>query len=990
MHSDHRAGRRWAGPGWLLVGLGLLLAACGRVPLEPPQAPLPGPLPIQPASATAARSAEAPVLRIEAGMHTAPIKSIDVDAAERFVVTASDDKTARVWDLASGALLQVLRPPIGAGNEGKLYAVAITPDGSTVATAKWSKPRDDDIYLFERASGRLLRRLIGLPSVVFHLAFSPDGRFLAAALGGGAGIRVYDWHTATEVAHDSDYGDVSSWVEFDRQGRLLTSCDDGWLRLYDAQFRLLAKRQAPGGREPFAARFAPDGSLVAVGFADTTAVNVLDSTDLTLHYAPDTTGVDNGDLPFVAWSCDGQRLYAGGLYAQGGGIFPILQWSQAGRGPVTRLPAATDTVMDLRTLADGRLVFGAADPALGVFDRAGARLWTQGPATVDYRARHAALLVSQDGSVVEFGFDVLQPEQRWRSRSARLHLAEGRLLFDPLPPASGVPLHPPRSTELELQNWQDRRDPTLNGAPLPLQPYEYSYALAIAADGGHFVLGTEWRLRLFEPQGQPLWAVPVPSVTWAVNLSGDGRLVIAAFADGTVRWYRRSDGAELLALFVHPDGQRWVLWTPEGFFQASPGGESLIGYHLNQGPDQEGNFVAVGQLYDLFSRPDLVARRLDDDIEPVLHEALTRIGDVRQVLATGLPPLLALYSPAESTQEALDFTLHFSLTPRNGGVGRVVYRLNGAVVGDPTARPPGLGIPGLRRPFTLQPGRNEVSATVYNDKGSIESPPITAVVHVNKVATPQPTLYVLALGITTYRDHDLNLRYAASDAETMVALLRQQGAPLFTDVQVQTLLDHQATLKDIEATFRQLAARIQPHDVFVLYLAGHGAAVDGEYHFLPWDLVYANRQALHDGSVHQTRFSQWLGLIAAQKSVILLDTCQAGALTLNSASTRAPEQKGAIDKLMRATGRATIAATTAQQLAMEGHEEHGVFTYVLLQGLRGAADQQGNRDGQVSVNELADYVADEVPRLSKAKWGYEQHPMHQIEGQSFPLGVVRP
>ncbi len=475
-------------------------------------------------------------------------------------------------------------------------------------------------------------------------------------------------------------------------------------------------------------------------------------------------------------------------------------------------------------------------------------------------------------------------------------------------------------------------------------------------------------------------------MTWAVNLSGDGRLVIAAFGDGTVRWYRRTDGAALLALFVHPDGQRWVLLTPEGFFQASPGGESLIGYHLNQGPDQEGNFVAVDQLYDLFSRPDLVARRLDDDIEPVLHEALTRIGDVRQVLATGLPPLLALYSPAESTQETLDFTLHFSLTPRNGGVGRVVYRLNGAVVGDPTARPPGLGMPGLRRPFTLQPGRNEVSVTVYNDKGSIESPPITAVVHVNKAATPQPTLYVLALGITTYRDHDLNLRYAASDAEAMVALLRQQGAPLFTDVQVQTLLDGQATLAGIEAAFRQLAARIQPHDVFVLYLSGHGVALDGEYHFLPWDLVYANRQTLHDGSVHQKRFEQWLGMIPAQQSAILVDTCQAGALTL----PRTPEQQWALDKLRWATGRAIIAATTAQQLAIEGHEGHEVFTYVLLQGLRGEADSGRNPDGKVTVDKLATYVIDELPRLTKAKWGYEQLPTRQMEGHSFPLRMVRP
>src|SRR5437016_4717932 len=58
-----------------------------------------------------------PVLRIETGMHTAIIKRIGVDRAGKFLVTASDDKTARVWELQTGRLLRVLRVPIGNGNE---------------------------------------------------------------------------------------------------------------------------------------------------------------------------------------------------------------------------------------------------------------------------------------------------------------------------------------------------------------------------------------------------------------------------------------------------------------------------------------------------------------------------------------------------------------------------------------------------------------------------------------------------------------------------------------------------------------------------------------------------------------------------------------------------------------------------------------------------------------------------------------------------------
>src|SRR5438132_132473 len=63
----------------------------------------------------------APILRIETGRHTAAIRRIAVDRAGRLLVTASDDKTLRLWELPSGRLLKVLRPPIGEGNEGKLY-----------------------------------------------------------------------------------------------------------------------------------------------------------------------------------------------------------------------------------------------------------------------------------------------------------------------------------------------------------------------------------------------------------------------------------------------------------------------------------------------------------------------------------------------------------------------------------------------------------------------------------------------------------------------------------------------------------------------------------------------------------------------------------------------------------------------------------------------------------------------------------------------------
>ena len=98
-----------------------------------------------------------PLLRIETGTHTASIRSLAVDADGQIMLTASDDKTARLWRLSDGQPIGVLRPPIGPGNEGKLYAAALTPQGDLAAVGGWSA--DNDVYIFRRESGAMPGRV---------------------------------------------------------------------------------------------------------------------------------------------------------------------------------------------------------------------------------------------------------------------------------------------------------------------------------------------------------------------------------------------------------------------------------------------------------------------------------------------------------------------------------------------------------------------------------------------------------------------------------------------------------------------------------------------------------------------------------------------------------------------------------------------------------------------------------------------------------------
>jgi WD40 repeat protein len=483
-------------------------------------------------------------------MHTAAIRRIDVDREERFLVSGSLDKTARVWDFASGRLLRTLRVPLGEGDVGKVYAVAISPDGTTVAVGGYTGKASGShiIYIFDLATGVLRHRIEGLPRAIIHLAYAPDGQRLAAVFGGANGLRVYETGTYREVARDTAYGDETYWAAFDDSGRLVTTSNDGHVRLYDAAIRLPHKAPTPGGKRPYAVAFSPDGHYIAVGYLDSTQVDVLASKDLTRAYAANMMGVDKGNLFIVAWLRDGLFLYGAGTYNVSEWC-PIRRWDLGGKGAFVEWQVATNTVMGLRPLADGKLAIAAHDPLVAMLDEDGKVRWQQRGAIADFRGQRGERgpRVSHTGDVVQFSF-----EQQGK-RPARFAMHDAQLTLDP-PTDQSLVGPVTTASGLVIRAWADRNHPTLNDKPLALAPDETSQSLAIAPDGQRFLLGTTWWLRLFNRDGTQRWRVAAPGTTRAVTVTPDGRTAIAGFSDGTLRWYRLQDGVELLAFFPHPDG----------------------------------------------------------------------------------------------------------------------------------------------------------------------------------------------------------------------------------------------------------------------------------------------------------------------------------------------------------------------------------------------------------------------------------------------------
>jgi WD40 repeat protein len=933
-------------------------------------------------------------------MHTAGIRRIATDAAGRLAVTASDDKTARVWDVASGRLLQTLRIPVDQGFEGTLFAAALAPDGRLAAVGGWTEP--DAIFLFDPASGRLLQRLTGLPNVIIHMAFSPDGRWLAASLGGSNGVRVWRVNGQQVDAtpqSDSSYGGDSYGATFSQANRLATTSEDGKVRLYDlgrTPMAKLAEVAAPGGKDPFQIAFSPDGSELAVGYADTTRVDILDGRSLALRHTPGSEGVANGNLSSVAWSADGRSLWAGGQWSRNGQRM-VRRWPNAGRGAPQDVATLGDSISDLKALPNGGVLVAGGGPAWGVLSASGQ--WQPlGQAPVaDLRGSRGnnGYALSADARTVQFGYEEwVQAPHRFNLRQRSLVPGKDATLS--VPQVDGVP-------SLQVKDWQNTTHPGLNGQPLKLGQYEMSRSLALVPGGQSLVLGADWTLRHFSATGQPLWEKPAPGATWGVNLSADGRLIVAAYGDGTLRWHRVSDGQELLAFFPHADRKRWVLWTPSGYYDASPGGEELIGWHINRGMDAAADFFPASRFRARFNRPDVIDRILDtlDEAQALrdADQASNRRSEATSI-AQVLPPVVEVVSGNDVTTAQGQISIRIrARTAADAPVTGLRVRVDGQLQPDARGlqRQEAAGANNAERELTIPVPPKDSTVEVFAEnrhgtsvpaqvrvkwsgtKPQAQAPSQTAA---NTGFQIQPKLYVLAVGVGAYQHKDISrLGLPAKDAQDFATTLRAQKGKLYRDVEVKLLTDGQATADAVVDGLDWLQKQVTQHDVGMVFIAGHGVNDPTQgYTYLP---VNADPDRLRRTGVPMDEFKKTLGNLPG-KAVFFFDTCHAGNV-LGPKSRSVNDVSAVINELSSAeSGVVVFTSSTGRQLSYEDAAwGNGAFTKALVEGLNGGADYQ--KTGRITHKMLDLYVSERVKQLT----GGKQSPVTQAPGgvPDFPLAV---
>ncbi|GIZ50074.1 WD40 repeat domain-containing protein [Noviherbaspirillum aridicola] len=546
-----------------------------------------------------ALAANAPVLTVDPATHTAAIRQLAVDPDEQLLVTASDDKTARLWEIATGRLLHTIHVPVGPEDTGRLYAAAISPQrrlalaGTTAARGGAQR-----IYLYDLVNMSFIRALSAGKGEIKRLQWSPDGQLLAAAQAGAPGFRIFT--DEGEPVHEERLP-ADAWnLTLSQNGLLALPVSDGTVRLYGIAGRveLLAtlKTDLP---DPRGLQFSPDGSLLAVGYqsrksADEVQVDVFDVLTQTLAKSFVFRDIEHGNLRNVAWQRDGGAIYAAGSGYRGKSDFLIkrIAWPD---GAATDTRAAGNSITDLLPTADNRVLFSTVEPAWGVMQQG--RAATVAPPRIAQFLEADLLTISEDARTVAWRF--APAERRFSFSVASRDLQAGE--------RAATRAARTESRRIAVREWKNSYDVTVAGRAVEMAPTEISRAVALMPDDSGALLATSRSLRRLAADGSQKWKVQLPTEARAVNVSADGRLLVVAMADGTLRWRSTADGSLLLSLFPMRDG-RWVLWNEEGYFDASPGAEQMIGWTVNRPEDGQADFFPLGRYGGKYRRPEVLGQ----------------------------------------------------------------------------------------------------------------------------------------------------------------------------------------------------------------------------------------------------------------------------------------------------------------------------------------------------------------------------------------------
>ncbi|MBS0201259.1 MAG: hypothetical protein JSS49_00060 [Planctomycetes bacterium] len=921
------------------------------------------------------------MLGLNASGHNGHVTRLVIDRQRSQMISVSHDKTIRFWDLATFTTVRVLRPPIGRGMIGELYSASLSPDGTWLAVSGYTAPEgttDHSILLISLPDGKLVRRLSGNTLPVQDIAFSPDGKWLASAGGDGV-LRLWEtanWNLARALPGHVARIDSLAWSP--DSTRLVTASWDATCRFWSLAEGTSNSVVAHAGHKVYCVAWSPDGKTVATGGGDhwvrlwepdgRMRANIVAAplSIETVSFSPDSTKLIYG------FGGSQLRPYAAGMVRL---VDNALVASYVGH---------LEMVLCSTFTPDGKYaIFGDCDDHICVWDADTGRL------AIRLRSEGWPIYAtgfSPDGRTIGFGFTHVPGSSLHATNPLTRAFTLDQLQFAPTPDYTFVRAQAQWGGLSIARN--SYQMVTVSQFGTPISNYSgpnLTIHSRTLLPGNRAAIGLAQSVIVFDAlNGRPIYRLPGHlDDVWAVTPSPDQRHLLTGSDDETMQIWNLERYEHTLSLYVA--GDDWVAWTPQGYYAASPGGENMMGWHVQRSFNDMATFHPASRFRKRFYRPEVIRRVLSAGGPMQAIKELNgasrsevRMADVKH----SLPPLVTVTASPIGPESDGKYQIQISASPMDGDTirslkllvdGRPGLETRDEDVLVPAPAPDSVGTGRESRvtwELTLPPGPHQLVAKADSDRSIGLSEPLTLTT--GSPIANVPRLLVAAIGVSGNQRPDLRRTFAAADAQAFGAAFANQPNREFRDVQVRIVTDPLVTRFNIEEGLVWLQQTMTPDDVGIVYIA-----------------CQALRDQ-HDSVYFQHHESRYGDPAAGMSDTTLRDSLKKtpGKLLLVLDLIERDENAQAVPGAASPTPITTLERrTTADLVRQLASEDYGVavlamisgtessadatvpanspFARSLLDGLSGKADT--NSDKVVDLKELIQFVRADVKQRTNGR-----------------------
>ncbi|MDR1517614.1 MAG: caspase family protein [Dysgonamonadaceae bacterium] len=498
--------------------------------------------------------------------------------------------------------------------------------------------------------------------------------------------------------------------------------------------------------------------------------------------------------------------------------------------------------------------------------------------------------------------------------------------------------------------------------------------------------------------------------------SNDKRFIITSSNDGTVKIWNSATYEEIAKLIALENSNEYIVMTPDNYYKASQDCSHAV------------HFVKGRELYEYdqfdlkYNRPDIIMERMGKASPKMVelyrkayYKRLKKMNFTEEMLSSDFhTPDLEITNarniPAKTATR--NISLNIKANDSKYRLNRLFVWLNGV----PVYGVRGLSIDAAPNKELLKTldleliaGTNRIDVSCLNEKGA-ESYKQTVEISC-QAATGSPDLYIVGIGVSTYKNTSYNLNYADKDAQDISNLFAGSNAGQYNNIYSKILTNEQVTRQSVTAV-KDFLKTAKHNDVVILFYAGHGILDGNMDYFLAMSDMDFEKPA--EKGLAFEDFEMLLDNIKPLKKMMMIDACHSGEidkdeyLAQNTSATEpvdvvfrnvgqgirqiedvSVEQANELlndlfSDIRRGVGATILSSAGGAEAAVESDKwQNGLFTYVLKEALS-EKQADSNGDGVITTNELNLYAREKVFSLSQGR----QKPTSRINNKQYEFTLI--